>query len=231
MEKKEFTGISGIWIVVLLIAALVASRFLMAFGRMFLVLIGLGLLGYGAYLLVTYLEARREKKRYQSSPEGIIESRVDHCLQEIAKNRKAMEDIRKNISELEEKLRMATQAGEESKQHTRKLILDFQSELDLREAKIHFLELCIRKLQIILHNFELSKAFARKKAELQVLREQNLEEIANLEELRSEIEYDRTYLETIDNLSMRLMGTQSLETVHSLRKELDEMTRSLDGKE
>lgn len=230
MEKKDSTGTQILWIAIFLLAAFVAFRFLRVFGRYFLVLIGLFLLGFGVYRLLLFLQARRKKKRYLASPEGVIELRVDQCLNEIAKNKKAMEGIRQNIAELEEKLGLASYASEESKQPTRKLILDFQSELELREAKIFFLEACIQKLQAVLQNYELSKAFASKKAELQTLREQNFEEIADLEELRSDIEYDRTYLETIDNLSTRMLGTQSLETVEALRRELEEMTRSLDDK-
>jgi len=231
MEKKDSGGTQIIWIAIFLLAAFIAFRFGRAFGRYFLVLAGLFLLGFGVYQLVSYLKRRNEKKRYLASPEGIIEQRVDQCLKEIAKNKKAIEGIRDNIAELDAKLRQASQASEESKQPTRKLILDFRSEMELREAKIVFLETCIQKLQAVLHNFELSKAFASKKAELQTLREQNFEDIAELEELRSGIEYDRTYLETIDNLSTRMLGTQSLETVLALRRELEEMTRSLDEKQ
>ncbi|MBK7407819.1 MAG: hypothetical protein IPJ40_06895 [Saprospirales bacterium] len=84
---------------------------------------------------------------------------------------------------------------------------------------------------MVLHNYELSKVFAQKKAELKLLREKNLDDIADLEELRSDIEYDRTYLETIDHLSLRMLGSQSLETVHALKQELEQMTRSLNDTE
>lgn len=231
MKQKDPGGLRIIYVLGLLLAALIASRFLMAFGRVFLLLGSLVLLGAGLYYLVHFIRKTRARRQYEKSPEGVIEGRVDYCLEEIGKNKRAMEDIRQNISDLEEKLRLATQAGEESKQHTRRLIQDFRSELKLREAKIIFLETCIKKLQVILHNYALGKAFAAKKAELQILREQNFEEIAGLEELRSDIEYDRTYLETIDHLSNRLINTQSLETVHALRRELEEMTRSLDEKD
>lgn len=230
MESKSPSGSRVVFIVFFVLAALFASRFLMAFGRMFLVLAGLALLGYGVYLALGYVRDLREKKRHESSPEGVIESRMVYCASEIEKNREAVEGIRRIIAGLEEKLRLANQAGEENKQHTRTLVREFEAEMELREAKVHFLETCLRKLQIIQHNFELSKTLALKKAELQAMREQNFEEIAGLEELRTGIEYDRTYLETIDNLSSRMIGSQSLETVKALRKELEEMTRSLDEK-
>ena len=228
MENETPSGYRILWIALVVFAALIATRFMMAFGRMFLVLVAVGVFGAGVYYLVRHLRARWSKRQYAKTTEGIIESRVDRCLLEIKDNKEAIAEIQRNISELEEKLAKATQATEDSKNYTRKLIQDFQAELELRHAKINFLETCIRKLQIVLHNFELSKAFAQKKNELKLLREKNFEDIADLEELRSDIEYDRTYLETIDNLSVRMQGSQSLETVHALKLELEEMTRSLD---
>lgn len=229
MEKESSPNLRILWIILLLFFALIASRFLMAFGRMFLVLAGLAIVGYGVWLLYGYISRQVEKRRFARSPEGVISARIELCETEIRKNREAMRNVKKNISELEEKLERMAHASQEARQHTRKLISDFNNELELRKAKIHFLETCTRKLQTILQNLELSKALAEKKAELKLLREQNLDDIADLEELRTEIEYDRTYLETIDNLSLRMLDTQSLEAVHALKKELEEMTRSLDG--
>ncbi len=228
MEKEGPSPLRILWIMVFVLFAVVASRFLLAFGRMFLVLAGVVLLGFGVYWLYQFIGARLAQRRHARSTEGVIEARIERCQAEIGKNRTAIHEIKKNIAELEEKLEKTIQASEESRQHTRRLIAGFQAEMELRRAKVHFLETCVRKLQTILQNFELSKALAQKKEELKMLREQNLDDIADLEELRSHIEYDRTYLETIDNLSNRMLGTQSLETVHALKKELEEMTRSLD---
>ncbi|MBK7407818.1 MAG: hypothetical protein IPJ40_06890 [Saprospirales bacterium] len=121
------------------IAALFASEFMMAFGRMFLVLAAVGGVGAGVYYLIRHLRARWESRQHAKSTEGIIEKRVDRCQVEIGENKKAMEEIRRNIRELEEKLEQATQATEESRQYICKLIEDFQAELELREAKINFL--------------------------------------------------------------------------------------------
>jgi hypothetical protein len=229
MKKDSSSGLNVIWIIAFAVLALIALRFFLAMGRLFLVIAGLGLIGYGVYLMVRYAMQWAAKRRRAKSPEGVIESRVDRCLEEIAKNRSAIAEIGGNIEELEEKLRKASMASAESRRHTQRLLTDFQAEIDLREAKIRFLEVCVQKLQIVLHNFELSKAFAQKKGELKMLREKNFDEIADLEALRSDIEYDRTHLETIDNLSHRLTGSQSLESVDALRRELEEMTRSLEG--
>lgn len=228
MEKENPSPLRILWIVAFVMLALIASRFLLAFGRMFLVLAGVVLLGFGVYWLYQFIDGRLAQRRHARSTEGVIEARVLRCQAEIGKNRKAMHEIKKNIADLEEKLERTIQASEESRQHTRRLIAGFQAELDLRRAKVHFLETCVRKLQTILQNYELSKALAQKKEELKMLREQNLDDLADLEELRTNIEYDRTYLETIDNLSTRMLGAQSLETVQTLKKELEEMTRSLD---
>ena len=231
MDKQTPAGFRILWIIAVVIIALFAFRFLLAMGRVLIVLAVLGMLGYGIFRLVKYLQAQARQRRHARSTEGVIENRVARCQAEIDKNRTAVKEVRKNILDLQEKLERASQASEESRQFTRKLISDFQSELDLRQAKIHFLETCVRKLQTMLQNLELSKALAQKKNELKLLREQNFDDIADLEELRSDIEFDRTYLETIDNLSTRLLGSQSLETVHALKLELEEMTRSLDGNE
>lgn len=228
MEKNTPPVNRIIWIMGAVVVALVLMRFAAALGRTFLVLVAAGGLGYGIYLLVRYILRYLKKRKFARSTEGIIRGKIDRCHTEIDENREAMQEIRKDIQELEAKLAHATQASEESRSVTRKLIKDFQAELELREAKINFFETAIKKLRIVLHNYELSQAYAQKKSELKTLREKDFEGIADLEEFRSDIEYDRTYLETIDNLSVRMLGSQSLETVAALKLELEEMTRSLD---
>lgn len=49
--------------------------------------------------------------------------------------------------------------------------------------------------------------------------------------MRSNIEYDRAYLETLDELSTRMIGSQSINDVRALRRELDTMTRELNDKD
>jgi len=104
----------------------------------------------------------------------------------------------------------------------------FQSELKLRHAKASFYRRCIQKLQHMLHNQEVAESLASKKEELRRLQEERYEDIADLEELKSTIEMDTLHLKTIDELSSRMLESNTLDHALSLKNELEQMTRDLD---
>ncbi|MCB0583635.1 MAG: hypothetical protein KDD10_30425, partial [Phaeodactylibacter sp.] len=100
----------------------------------------------------------------------------------------------------------------------------------LRQSKISFFETALHKLEVLQHNRLLTQSISDKELELKRLKEGHYEDLANMEELRSDVEMETLYLDTIDELSLKLNSSTSLENAESLRKELEEMTRELGGR-
>ena len=163
--------------------------------------------------------------------QGIIQRRLRECETGIAANSAEIQEITSTVKELERELLELDGASEEKVRETRRLIEAFQAEKKLREAKLAFLQTALQRLHILEHNYRLSATIVEKQEQLKRLQEKNYEDLANLEELRSNIEYDRAYLETLDELSTRMIGSQSINDVRALRRELDTMTRELNDKD
>jgi len=51
--------------------------------------------------------------------------------------------------------------------------------------------------------------------------------LAEMERLRSDMEYDRTYVDTINELSLRMKESTTLDSVQALHKELILITKEL----
>ena len=62
---------------------------------------------------------------------------------------------------------------------------------------------------------------------LQELQENQYEELASMESLKTNLEHEVVYLRTIDQLSLRMLKSQSLQEAESLRLELIEVTNEL----
>ena len=63
--------------------------------------------------------------------------------------------------------------------------------------------------------------------ELRKLKENNYDSLADLEEVKSNLEYNQEYVETIDKLSLRMLETNDLDGAETLNLELKEMTKAL----
>ena len=199
--------------------------------RVLLVIVApLGLLGWLAVRLLEMRRAEKEKTEYANSVEGSLERRITYCKAEVAKNKNEVREIEENIVPLQQKLQSGKGLSPSTVQETQKLIDAFEGEKKLRLSKIRFFEQAMEKLQSMLNQHQLSKMLAEKQEKLRELQEHNFEAIADLEAFRSDIEYDRAYLETIDDLSNRLLDSQSLSHVETIQKELELMTASLDQK-
>ena len=59
------------------------------------------------------------------------------------------------------------------------------------------------------------------------MRESNFDEIAEMEELRSEVETDTLVLKTIEELSERMFASVDAGHAESILNELDKMTREI----
>lgn len=201
------------------------------FGAVFfrlLLLAAIALGVYGLYWLVKYLLDRRNAEAYSRSTEGRIKAKIDYCEGLLEKNREEMEEIQDNIRDLRSKVQATTDIRPQNRQESQELLSGFQSELQLRQAKAAFYQRCIRKLESLLRNHQLMTEIEEKKHRLRALQENNYEELAQLEEIKSDLEMDSTYLDTIDELSLKMLESDTVDDAEHLRLELEEMTRELD---
>lgn len=205
--------------------------FLLRFmGRLFPFVLGTMLvlgIGAGAFLLWSFLQKRRREKARRTTVEGMSEERIEFCREQIRKNEEEAEQIRKSIRELKAQASPGEGLATKAREDAIRLIRAFESELRLRQSKISFFETALQKLEALQRNRRLSQSISDKELELKRLKEGHYEDLASMEELRSDVEMETLYLDTIDQLSMRLNSSTSLENVESLREELEEMTREL----
>lgn len=205
--------------------ALLLLRFL---GRFFVFILILAAIGFLAYLVYQFIQERFRQKSFAESVEGHIQEKLNYCQQQIGKLEQERKTIRQNIQELQVKLNPDYSIAAKTQQETHRLIQAFEKEFQLRSTKIRFYELCIKKLKSLLHNYHLTQELEHKQQELKRLQENHYEDIATLEELKANIEFDRTYLETIDHLSSRMLNSSSLEEAQFMQLELESMTRELE---
>ncbi len=180
---------------------------------------------YGGY---RYWKKRKARQLFDKTTEGQIRQRLEYCHQQLDHNREAMERIERNLHELEDTLANDEDLAPKNRRESEKIVAGFRSELKLRYTRMEFYETCIRKLNRLLRNHEWSRQLVEKQKELKALREDNYEELAQMEELRSGVEMDVLYLDTIEKLSLRMEATTSHDAADHLRRELEKMTQELD---
>lgn len=207
-------GMLGLWWVV---------RF-SPFIRYFLLILVVVAIG----LFLWYMLAEIGKQRaYEKSAPGQIEKRIQYCKLQVSKNQAERQEAQNQIDELTKALKnMATSAGQ--KKELERLIDGFQKEVKLREAKIVFFESAILKLKKITHQHQLAQSLEEKKEKLRKMRENHFDDLAGMEELRTEVETDALVLETIENLSQRMFQSADLHQAETLLAELEKMTREID---
>lgn len=204
-------------------------RFLVAFRFVFFAVLAIGGLGFGIYWLVNYLRNRKKEKAFSKTTEGRMVKRLEECHYLLEENRAEMKEIKDNIRELEAEQRKYDQKlARKNWKDIQELIGGFKAELELRETKMLFYRQCIQKLEQMLENHRLGRALEEKKEKLQSLQDEHYESLAKLEELKSDVEMDVFYLDTIENLSQRMLTSSTLDDTLQLKKELEEMTRELE---
>jgi len=195
-----------------------------------LILIAVLLLGAAVMTVlgtINFFKKRKKEKAYRRSTEGQVRSRIEYCLQQIEKNKSELEQIRKDIRELERDLDAGIEIAPQHKQEGESLIQAFRSELKLRETKLGFFQACVQKLEVLIHNHSIARQIVDKKKALEQLKESHYEELAAMEELRTQVEMDTHYLNTIRELSTQMFLSQTVDDALLLKVELETMTREL----
>lgn len=209
---------------------MLATRYAVASRYLLLVLLALSALSLVVYYYWNHRkQSRGHQPRYpRGSVEATIQTRLYECDIQIEQNTQEIAEIEESMVELEQKLRVTKELPLHLKDDTEQLIESFRSQLKLRQSKLAFFETCKTKLEQLLHQHDLTQTLEAKKKKLKRLQENNYQDLAKIEEMRSHVEYDTLYLDTIENLSHKLKNSNTYTDVERLRAELDEMTQSLD---
>ena len=210
--------------VVVVIAIL---RFLPFIRFFFVSLIILALAIFVPYFIWRIWQNGQIKKAYDSSIEGQIRNRQNYCKEQINQIKEEIVDIQSSIRQLETQLKESKEITPTSRVETQDIIKSFYAELKLRKAKLDFFETCNQKLEKILQNHLLATEITTQKEKLKRLQEDHYEDLAKMEEFKSDLEMEILYLDTIENLSLRIEKSKSLDHTESLRLELDDMMKDL----
>lgn len=224
LEQKLLYGVLALLVLFLLLRIPLLSALL---GRLLLVALLAAVIYFG-YRLFRYGRLRAKERAYARTTQGRIHQKLEQFREALLDNQQEIEEIRNNIRELEQKVASTTDISDNYRKESGELLKAFRSELKLRQEKARFYESGRRKLESLLHNLQLAKEIEAKKERLHQLRENHYEELARLEEMKSDLELDTTYLDTIEDLSTRLLESHSVDDAEHLRLELEEMTRELD---
>lgn len=184
-------------------------------------------LGALFYVVRQWLINRQTELEQKTSGSTTIQQQLHRCERELSQVQKEKREIENSIQSLENQLRSASSPTPSIRVESERLIKGYQEELALRYTKVEFYEACITKLKSLLHNLKLSQEIASKQQRLKQLREQNQDDLFNLEELKHALDYEQTYLQTIDELSLKMLDSHSLQDAQAIRLELQAMTEDL----
>jgi len=162
-----------------------------------------------AFYYRNVIAEKRKQKEYEKSFLGQMDIKRQDCLSKITILKKELQHIDGNIREIQLKLEANHKANK------------------LRQSKIDFYELAQTKLNQIIKNHQLTEDLKMKREKLEALRETNIDEVADMEGMKSFIDYERTYIETIDELSLKMLDSRTPENAEVLKLELVEMTKEL----
>ncbi len=173
-----------------------------------------------------YLE-RKAKTEFANSLVGQMNEKRLDCQLKISQLQKEISLIQGNIDDLQAKLNANPQATPAAIVETNKLMAGFQEEKKLRQSKISFYELALNKFNQIIKNHQLTEDLKLKREKLEALMENNVEEVADMEGVKTFLDYEKTYIETIDELSLKMLESRSVANAEVLKLELVEMTKEL----
>ncbi len=192
----------------------------------FMILLLTALVIGSIFFLLKNRNDKKEAIRYGKTTEGRVAQRLENCKEELRIHQKEIADIRQDIFELQQSLQ-SPNLNSDTRRESERLLADFKTELNLRKTKVEFYETCQLKLTTLLDNQKLNSTLADKRKKLNQLRERNYEDLAQMEGMKSEMEDDQFYLDSIDRLSLRILESDSVNSAETLQLELREITKEL----
>jgi hypothetical protein len=179
------------------------------------------------FFIIKHFRDAKEEEAFKNSMEGSIRQNLELCEEQIVRNNQEVLEIKDNIYDLKEKLEVKSMINENTIRESEFLISSFERELDLRNAKLGFYEICKEKIHNIHFNQTLADEVASKRERLKQLQEDHFEDLAEMEKLRSDVDYTKNYIDTISNLSIRMAQSTSLSSAQELHNELKLITEEL----
>lgn len=216
--------------ILLYIGGFIALIVLMRFGawviRVLVVLAAAGLAGWLIYQLVQYLLDPSSARRGKQTLEGEIEKRLAYCRTEWEANQKEIKEIENHILEITD-MDPEGGMGQKNLSDRDRLLQGFRREWEMRKAKAEFFESAILKLEKLSHNQRVARRLEEKRKTLESLQEEHYEDLADLEDLKTQTELDVLHLRTIEELSSQMMISESRDEALRLRRELETLTSDL----
>jgi ABC-type multidrug transport system fused ATPase/permease subunit len=214
-----------IYILIAVVAALFFMRFLPFLRYAIFILLGLALVGIPIYWLVQRWQQGKRAEQLASSVEGRAAMQLERLGSLSAKNSDELDLINTSIKDIA--TQQAEKLSESNRKELNRLLQEYKQERALRITKQRFLDASQEKLQNIIKNKQLADELARKKAELDAMREEQFEELAELENIQYDIETDVFYLDAIDELSEKMLLKSPSTSADTLKLELEKMTEKL----
>lgn len=214
-----------IWIFMLLVIGVFSLRFLAAFRFVIFTVLGLALVGFPIYWLWQKLRNRKVAQAFSNSLEGRANQQLDRLEELAGKNQEELDLINTALQDIQYKAQESLSTS--NRQEIQGLLAAYKKERLLRITKQEFFEASQEKLVVMLKNKRISEELAAKKAQLEQLREEQFEELAELENIRYDIETDIFYLDAIDELSEKILAQKTSQSADTLKLELESMTEKL----
>lgn len=191
------------------------------------ILLTLGLLIVMVSLIMIPMLMRRKKRASSLDGNERIEQQMEDCQNQILKIEDQLKAIDIEISSVWQDLK-DPDVSEKNKVKLKLLLSSFQEEKQLRQQKRQFYFICLSKLEKMQLNQRVKEDIQQKKEKLNELKENHFEELADMENVRSDIEMDVFYLDTIDDLSSQVQKMDDQKGYLNLQKELEKITKELD---
>ena len=224
-SKKNEPGLAGILLITLILGLLV----LLLGPRMWFlltVLLGATLI-VGVFYLIKLGMDKKENNAFAQTTEGYVYKHLKQCQLQVDKNQEEIVEIEQNIDDLRSKIDPKLKMSDVTRKESDRILNAFYEELKLRHAKIEFYKTCLKKLQTIEYNHRMTRELIEKQKKLNQLQEDHYDDIAHMETIKNDVEYDQSYLTSIENLTLRMTGSNSIKAVENLQLELVTITKEL----
>ncbi|MEM9820488.1 MAG: hypothetical protein AAF985_05430 [Bacteroidota bacterium] len=227
MKQSDGKGLSLLSILLIFVSVVLATLLVKTRPWLLMILLLCALTIGSVFYLIKSLNDHRKKRAFAKSIGGNVMSKLEQCDFQIEKNKKEIEEIKHSLRDLDSKLDPSLKLKDTTQKETERIRSAFQKELKLRQAKISFYETCRTKLRTLEYNHRMVKELALKQEKLNKLQEEHFEEIADMESLKSGVEHDQFYLDSIEKLSLKMSKSTSLDAAEGLQLELVEITKEL----